>query len=503
MRLHKLLKNCFGAAALLATASLAMAAEGGKKSLTCEVVILGGGAGGLHTAFRLAPTMGGKVCLFEKEDRLGGRIYDVAKTPGGPVFGLGALRIMETQEVVFKLADELGIQYVAAGFEDDLIRARGVAANDSDSMRTQAYPKVTSSEGALYDQMRLGPQRPNVGQYPDMRSYMRASLGAENTQFVADMFRFRGDFTYPISAKGYLEFLDEDWDVCCTPSYPVGGMSEFIKRMAAQAAQRGVRIFTSEPALEIDGGPGASGRYRITTPGYVVTASRLVIAVDAEGFKHVGGDVARKIQAQPQFQDLMGVKVASINQWWPSAWWQNVMPGKNTRRVWSTETCVNHIEIPTTPYAAAQNVTRSVYQDEKSCVDFWEETVKRGVPAVEAEIERGLMNMFPGVAIPKPVKTEVKIWPAGWYWLKAGSPYSNMDIATWAIAPLQGEAISLVGEAYNPQRSTWSDGAFKSSINTLNSVFGLNLAGQTASANGPVAQPGKGKKNMKGARAGR
>jgi hypothetical protein len=103
--------------------------------------------------------------------------------------------------------------------------------------------------------------------------------------------------------------------------------------------------------------------------------------------------------------------------------------------------------------------------------------------------------MFPGVTIPKAVKTEVKIWPAGWYWLKAGSPFSNMDIAKWAIAPLPGEAVTLVGESYNPQRSTWSDGAFKSSINALNSVFGMNLPGQTASPNGPVWQPGPGKKN--------
>jgi len=92
--------------------------------------------------------LGDKVCLFEKENRLGGRIYDVSRSPGGTVFGLGALRIMETQKVVFKLAGELGIQFVAAPFEDDLIRARGVSANDSDSLRTAAYPRATKGESA-------------------------------------------------------------------------------------------------------------------------------------------------------------------------------------------------------------------------------------------------------------------------------------------------------------------------------------------------------------------
>ena len=53
------------------------------------------------------------------------------------------------------------------------------------------------------------------------------------------------------------------------------------------------------------------------------------------------------------------------------------------------------------------------------------------------------------------------------------------DIAVWALEPLQGAAIYLVGEAYNPQRSAWSDGAYKSSINTLNRHFGMDLPGST------------------------
>src|SRR5215475_12656723 len=274
---------------LLSTFGLAVAGfggEGGKTNIACDVAVVGGGVGGLHTAFRLGPQLSDKVCLFEKEDRLGGRVYDVSRVPGGSVFGLGAMRIMETQEVVFKLADELGITYVAAPFNDDRISARGYFGNDSDTMRTLAYPFATAGEGALYDQLRFGPERANVDKYPDYRSYVRAVVGTENYQFLTDVFRFRGDFTYPLSAKSYLDFLDEDWDVCCTPSYAIGGMSEFVRRMEAKALAAGVRIYKSQPALDINRGGG--GKYQIDTPDYAVTANRLVIAVDAEAFKKVG-----------------------------------------------------------------------------------------------------------------------------------------------------------------------------------------------------------------------
>jgi hypothetical protein len=456
--------------ALLALVVPAFAVEG----ITCEVAILGGGPGGLHTAYRLAPQLGSKLCVFEKEDRLGGRIYDVSRTPGGPVFGLGALRIMENQPVMFALADELGVKYAAVPFQDDLINARGARAFDSEAIRQEAYPKVKEDEFALWDKIRFSPERANIDKYPDFRSYVRAVLGPEEYQFMADIFRFRGDFSYPLSARGYLDFLDEDWDVCCTPNYPVGGMSEFIRRMEARTRAAGVRIFTGEPVLSIEGG---NPTYRIATPGYMATAGRLVIAIDAYGFKKVGGEVAAKIHTQQQFQDLIGIKVAVVNQWWPKAWWKDAIPGKETRRAWTTEHCMNFIEIPTAPYAADQMVTRSVYDDSLACTEFWEVTAQRGgTAAVEAEIARGLAHLFPGADIPAPIKTQVQIWPAGWYWLKAGSKYTNAQIAEWAVNPLPGERISLVGEAYNPQRSTWTDGAIKSSLNTLKNVFGYQPA---------------------------
>jgi hypothetical protein len=473
-------------------------AQGAARSISCDVAIVGGGAGGLHTAFRLGPALGNKVCLFEKEEQLGGRILDVSLTPGGPVFGLGALRIMETQDVVFNLADELQIQYEAVPYKDEWISARGLFAHTSDALLNR-YLDVLQSEGDLYDTLLSTASRQHEDVYPDFRSYVLGTVGAESYHFLTDMSRFRGDYTYPLSARGYLDFLAEEWDVCCTPSYPVGGMSEFIKRMEGLSLGYGVRIYRSEPALKISSGPGKS-RYRIVTPNYMVSANRIVIAVDAWGLRKIGGDIAARIHAQAQFQDLTAIKVASIDQWWGTAWWQNAIPGKDLNRAWTTEHCLNFIEIPSADYAARQKVTRSVYVDRAECVDFWEITAARGIPQVEAEIKRGLESLFPGVTIPAPLNTAVKIWPNAWYWLRAGSPYTNADIATWAIAPLPGEQVSLVGESYNPQRSTWSDGAFKSSINTLNAVFGLSLDGQTASLDGPLSTFKKVKSSTPGLR---
>ena len=114
-------------------------------------------------------------------------------------------------------------------------------------------------------------------------------------------------------------------------------------------------------------------------------------------------------------------------------------------------------------------------------------TAQRGTAAVEGEIKRGLAYMYPNVSIPNPLKTHVQIWPAAWYFVRAGSPYSNADIAQWALKPIKNEDISLVGDSYNPQRAGWSDAAYKSSINTLNTNYGLNLPLATMTVNGALA----------------
>lgn len=467
------------AAPLLAVspAAPAHAAAPPTMRIDTDVAILGGGAAGLHTAYRLSQATDLDVCVLEARDRLGGRIHDVVLDPDRPdlVFGAGALRVMETQSYVFDLARELGITLQAGPWQDDLISARGTFANFSDDTRTAAYPLVGEGEGTMYDELRFGPLRTQAASFPDFRAYVRAALGTQGYHFLTDVFRFRADFQENLDARGYLDYLDEEWDVCCTAHYPVGGMSQFVHRMADAARAAGVRIRVDEPAMHISRG-NRPDRYVIRTPRYLVQAKHLVVGVDAQAFAHVTGPVAETITGSRQFQDLLGVKCVTVAQRWPTAWWSALgEPGQTLRRAWTTEHALNALEIPVQPYAAAQLVTRTVYDDDCRTVDFWENAARRGTEHVEAEIMRGLRYLFPDTAIPAPLSTYVQVWPAAWYWLRGGSQHTNADIAAWAVEPVPGERISLVGESYNPQRSGWCDGAYQSSIRALNTQFGFDL----------------------------
>lgn len=461
----------------------------------CEVAIVGGGAGGLYTAFRLGPILGSKVCLFEKEAELGGRIYDLAKDPSeedAPRFGIGARRIMETQTLVLDLAQELGLKLETPPLGSDLIQVRGQTSFQKGDF-TPLYPGLPSrddftidQETWLYNRLRFGPERKNARSFADFRSYISGSLGTASLNYLRDMSRFRADFEYPIDASSYLDYLDQEWDTCCKASYPVGGMSAFIRAMEQRARAAGVRIFKGEAVKSID---SAGKKYRLETIAQKLVADKLVLALPPSALSKLAGDVPRRIRQQSQFQDIIGIKVAVITQWWQSAWWKDIKnpalsdESAQVWRAWTTDSCINFIEIPLNPYAVSQNVTRSVYNDDQRCVEHWEKLAKTSPKALEAEVLRGLSQLFikngasvpENLTIPAPLKTHVQIWPAGWHFLGSGTRHSNEEVAKWALEPLAGEPVALVGEAYFIQRSGWSEAAYRSAINLLNSQYGLQL----------------------------
>jgi hypothetical protein len=75
--------------------------------------------------------------------------------------------------------------------------------------------------------------------------------------------------------------------------------------------------------------------------------------------------------------------------------------------------------------------------------------------------------LFPKATIPPPLNTHFQVWPNAWYWLKAGTQFTNADIADWALEPLKGEAIALVGDSYFISRAGWTDAAYKSSARLI------------------------------------
>jgi hypothetical protein len=508
-------------------------------TLTCEVAIVGAGAGGLYTALQLsrhpealgAGRTAADICLFEKESQVGGRLKAVpqdASDPQSPVFGVGGRRILPGHKVIRDLAAELGVALEQPRPPLDLMYVRGEFALsndptghqdgkqdrllplfDAEAVAAQIPSEMLALAGgdveyAAYLQLFAVGRDANTdfSLFPDFSAYILGNLGLPAYIYMRDVTRFRGEmslrdveppppgeFAHAADVKNFIEYLDTEFSDRGTPYYPVGSMQAITGGMADVARQRGVRIYTAEPVLSVD---RAGARYRLSTDRHDVTATRVILAVPPFALSTIGGDVVDAIRSQPEY-NFKNQPIVTITQWWPYPWWEPVRythdasPEGRIWRAWTDRSagCGTFLEIAIEPSSASQNVTRSVYTDDQVCIEFWRNTyAEHGVAGVEAEIEANLELMFNGNdlttpdvgELPPPLNTYFQYWPAAWSFLGAGTPTTNKEIVTWALDPLRtGEWVSLVGEAYNPYRSAWSLAAYQSAVLLLNRRYGLEL----------------------------
>ena len=173
----------------------------------------------------------------------------------------------------------------------------------------------------------------------------------------------------------------------------------------------------------------------------------------------------------------------TITQWYDEAWWKRIKRMSNNKpvwRAWTTDSCINSIEIPKEASLSNEKVIRTSYIDQPDCVEYFEFLERTNRSKLEEEVHNGLKHLFENngittsIKIPKATKTIVKVWPAAWYYQERGSPYTNEDITTWATNPIEGENVGLVSDAYYIQRTCWTEGAVLSAIELFRAQYNVN-----------------------------
>lgn len=461
-----------------------------EKPEKCELAVIGGGPAGVYLSYRLADSYGRGLCLFEISDHLGGRMTD--EELGGAFVGTGARRVNEKQDYVIELARELGVTLEAVPQRSQLIFYKGVHGYASKDF-VALYPRLkafgpldddpnTALDDELWSLLSSSiKQDPELGKkYPLLNDYIlhvfEARFKDRNTaedafSYFRGMNRFQAEFKLPTATANYFEYIEKENETGPENFYPKGGMHTFVKRMD-EAVHDKIRIFLKEGLKQLEKAP--EGYELRTTAGNVFVAGKVVLAIPKVSLSKVGGGLIAEIRKAPQFESILPVPIVVINQLWKDAWWEKAKDPNNTKasgqawRAWSSDSCVNHVEIPQEAYLSEREKkpTRSVYSDDPNCNALWTKLFyEKGIAGVEEEVVKGLQEVFNHpkhpLKVPKPLATTFHYWPAGWYYAHKNSKYSNAEIAEWSRQPLKDHPeLMLVGEGYWLDRPGWSEGAY-------------------------------------------
>jgi len=433
---------------------------------------------------------------LEKDEQLGGRVKDVqsplSSESDWQVAGACPVRFQEYQYEMRCLLNELGVELELSTPATLLTYVRGHSSTNTNDFGASGplagiyqglpdpNPYYCGIQCDFFDYLRgASPVNPLTGEndpaqcqdYPNPRSYCVNSLSVEACDFLIDTGKHKSDMQLPLSPCGFFEYLNSEWNRCCSDFYPRGGHSRVISIMEQRTAAAGVRIFKGEAAECIT---KSNGKYKIRTDTRYFKANRLIVALPKEGLEFVGGSIGESILSQPEASSVIGVPVFTVTAWWPYQWYADLKndPFENMQVV-SGQHCFGRSEFYGSPYLAQQNVTRAVYCDEIHCVDLWKNIHEAGGDeAVIDELMSQYADIFPGMEIPRPVKINAHHISNGVYFPKNdGNLFTNQDLADWAVNPLQGEDVCVVGEAWFSESAAWARGAVLSSLNCLREHF--------------------------------
>jgi len=476
----------------------------------CKYLIVGGGPGGLYSAYQLK-ALGKDVCVVEKEAIFGGKMQDVPGPPtndGKPPkeFGTCGLRINESQKEMRCLAYELNVTLQESPFET-VTYTRGAWKRDSSEFITAGHfnlsfaaPAGYGPEIDLYAYAMLGlyPVNPLTGEtpavsplescaeHPNVISYLRDVLGPEASEFLQATNNFRGDFTIPKDVCNYIALAQVEATRCCTTFYLAGGFEGYWNATRERAAQAGVRFFKNaevQCVLKHNNSITPLKYQVVTKNGKGFLAERVIMAMPADAVQKVSGNIADEINKNKHIQSVQPEETVYYNAWYPRRFWEEAngnginptQPGYSWRVI-SDGQCTVRSEYPRFSYLYDTNVSRPVYVDEPECMDEWKSAYETGgIARVTELVENSLEQQFPGVAIPKPTVAYFFNKKSSWAHIK---PYSRRDynitpesMSEWAAHPLPGEKVCVVGENYQVAYTAWAHGAVRSSINCLKQHF--------------------------------
>jgi len=458
-----------------------------------DLAIIGAGVAGTSIAYALGQARPDwSIALFERTNRIGGRLHSVRIEGLDHPIELGGMRYITSQPRVSRLIDELHIQThpfdPIQGAERSLLRGIvGLGAGDPDAGRGYQLAPEERGRSALdlardaFERIVPGferldhqgfAERRATGRYLD-RPLVDWSIGEaratvlspEAAKFTVEMFGYETGGNH-FNASDHIEFLFSGGDPSAEARTPDDGMDRIPRELAARFAAAGGSIELAHDLVSIEiEGDAANLRF---ANGRSMRTARTVLAAPVPALRALrpSSPVLEAPTFERVFDAVKGFPAMKLYLWFDRPWWRPEVPGIRTTTDLPMRKLFYFDGQP-----GSHSALLAMYADGLDLAPWIEryDGAPAGAPASPAMLAL-LLDLLHAAHpetsdIPAPIGSALKYWGAdsrevAWHFWRAG--VVSDEILEVAPQPEPGLPVYLANEAFSRQQS-WAEGALEAS----------------------------------------
>jgi monoamine oxidase len=467
--------------------------EAASRDVDLDLAVVGAGVAGTFVAESMARARPEwAIGLFERTDRIGGRLRSVAVEGLDHPIELGAMRFLTSHDRVTSIVERFGLAthpFDSTGGGPDRSYLRGVVGRGLDDTEAgSAYPLGPGQRSRSAVDLAMSAFERIVPGFQDLQhddfarwratgrfihrpvtdwpigEALVAIHGSDAYDFVKDAFGYDSGMR-AFCAPDFIEFLFAGGDPRAQARTPDDGMDSLAGAIAQSFASAGgaVHLEHEATAVAIENG-SAVLRF---ADGRLVRASRVVLAtpVPATRLLLSTSPVLAGAAFNRVLDSVEAFPAMKLYLWYDRPWWRPTVPGVRS---------TTDLPLRKTFYldggAGSWSALLAMYSDGLD-VRSWVPLYDGGAagapapPAMLEELQRQLAASHPEVGeIPTPLGSALMYWGAdphetGWHFWRAGD--NSDEILDLAPQPERDLPIYLANEAFSRHQS-WVEGALES-----------------------------------------
>jgi monoamine oxidase len=458
-----------------------------------DVAIAGAGAAGTYLAYRLIrerPEW--RIAIFERSDRIGGRLWSVNVDGVSHPIELGGMRYMSGHRLVQSVVDELGIETrsfdPADGPERTFLRGvTGRSPDDPEAGRGYELPAGEAGRSAT-DLMRdaflkILPQAGELDEDGWRRHRATATFGGraltdwsiedavatllspEGHRFMTDVFGYDSGIG-PHNASDAIQYVMGTGYPSGRARVPVDGMDRIPRELAVRFEALGGTMWLGHDLHRIEVGEGSV--ILGFADGSSVRAGRLVLTLPIPALEALAADspIINGPIWQRLYGSIAGFPAMKLYCWYERPWWRDGIDPPTGLR--TTTDLPNRMvfyfdEAPDQPAAILASFTDHRHNEPIIALAAGR---SRGEPASSELLEalRGwLAAAHPRVEVPTTAGSAFQHWGAdprevAWHFWRAGA--NSDEMIDLAAQPDPSLPIHICGEVFT-RRGAWVEGALE------------------------------------------